>query len=327
MAKKKNAKKQNVGKKNVAQIVAATMALTPVVAAMPVVVSAAEADNAKMAADTALSTFTATNSTDAAAVLTAVENAITTAGITNVTAAWSTATGEGFSQTTATTTATGSVTGKIVLTDDASPANTATVDVSLTIAKLAAPSTDADKVAAAKAEIIDGTVDVAHGADAAAKLAAVQRYVNGLITNGVTAIVTANQETGKYDVALSSGTESDNVTITITFNEAPAPVAPKPFSITGSIDRSDGIIASVIVTPDTDSTVPAGDKVVIFQLMNGSTPVSIVALKKDIQSAENLTAYFNVQGTGYTVNVFVASEFSTSLENNGDSLATPVQLQ
>ncbi|MFC5449470.1 hypothetical protein ACFPOG_14470, partial [Paenibacillus aestuarii] len=44
MAKKKNAKKQYVGKKNVAQIVAATMALTPVVAALPVVASAAFGD-------------------------------------------------------------------------------------------------------------------------------------------------------------------------------------------------------------------------------------------------------------------------------------------
>ncbi|MFC5452113.1 hypothetical protein ACFPOG_28300, partial [Paenibacillus aestuarii] len=151
-------------------------------------------------------------------------------------------------------------------------------------------------------------------------------------------IVITSVAEGTATLTVTDGTNNATIAVTVAADGAieigaitpyvVTPAAPKPFSIdNGSIDRSAGITASVTVTPVAGSTVPAGDKVVIFQLMQGTKPVSIVALKKDIQSAENLTAYFNVTGDGYTVNVYVASEFGTSLVSNGDSLAAPVPLQ
>lgn len=81
---------------------------------------------------------------------------------------------------------------------------------------------DVDAVAAAKTAIKDSTVTVAFGADQTAKTAAVQSYVDGLLTGdstGVTATVTFNSETGKYDVAIAKGSIEDSTTITMTITE------------------------------------------------------------------------------------------------------------
>ncbi len=85
---------------------------------------------------------------------------------------------------------------------------------------------NADAVAAAKAAIADGTVNVAYGATQDDKTAAVQSYVNALLTGdaaGVQAVVTYNSGTGKYDVALSKGSAADNKSLTMTVTEAPDP--------------------------------------------------------------------------------------------------------
>lgn len=79
---------------------------------------------------------------------------------------------------------------------------------------------DIQAVADAKALVVDATVDVNTGADAKAKLTAVQAHVDGLIKNGVKAVVTENKTTpGSYDVALSLNAANDTKTIAITFNE------------------------------------------------------------------------------------------------------------
>ncbi|WP_211274509.1 hypothetical protein, partial [Paenibacillus oryzae] len=65
--------------------------------------------------------------------------------------------------------------------------------------------TNTQAVAAAKAALADGEIDVAFGASQTNKTAAVQSYVNGLLIGdaaGVTAIVTYNSVSGNYDVAL-----------------------------------------------------------------------------------------------------------------------------
>lgn len=91
-----------------------------------------------------------------------------------------------------------------------------------------APLTDAQRVAAAKAALGDGTVTVPAGADQAAKTAAVQSYVNGLLAavpdaEGVAAMVTYNSGTGEYDVALSKGVASDSRSIDILIIETADP--------------------------------------------------------------------------------------------------------
>ena len=79
---------------------------------------------------------------------------------------------------------------------------------------------DTQAVAAAKAAIVDGTVNVAYGAGQMAKTAAVQTYVNTLLTgeaDGVTAIVTYVSG-NNYSVAISKGGANDTKTITMTIN-------------------------------------------------------------------------------------------------------------
>ncbi|WP_169833413.1 hypothetical protein, partial [Paenibacillus oryzae] len=65
--------------------------------------------------------------------------------------------------------------------------------------------TNTQAVAAAKAALANGEINVAFGASQSNKTAAVQSYVNGLLIGdaaGVTAIVTYNSVSGNYDVAL-----------------------------------------------------------------------------------------------------------------------------
>ena len=81
----------------------------------------------------ALDEFEATNATTAEDVLSIAKDAIKNPDIT---AAWSTVDGEGFTIHEATNTDPGSITGKIILTDAGADNETATVDVELTIAQL-----------------------------------------------------------------------------------------------------------------------------------------------------------------------------------------------
>ncbi|MFC4305206.1 S-layer homology domain-containing protein [Cohnella boryungensis] len=86
--------------------------------------------------------------------------------------------------------------------------------------------TNAQAVTAAKAALVDGAIDVAFEPSQADKTAAVQSYVNRLLTGdaaGVTAIVTFNSISGNYDVALSKGARTDSTSLRVTFTEAPDP--------------------------------------------------------------------------------------------------------
>ncbi|SHE28348.1 beta-galactosidase/arabinogalactan endo-1,4-beta-galactosidase, partial [Desulforamulus putei DSM 12395] len=104
----------------------------------------------------------------------------------------------------------------------------------------------------------------------------------------------------------------------------------KPFSITakGDLDRSSGIKATVNVDRISAASDHDGNEVVIFQLMKGNEPVSIVALEKDIQSPEGLTAHFNVDGSdnNYWVKVFVFDEFNSDTNSVQTNLAQALEL-
>ena len=93
---------------------------------------------------------------------------------------------------------------------------TVTTPVSITV--VAAPLTDAQKLAADKALIEAGTFEIptANQTDQATKTAWVQSSVNALIANGTTATVTWNNVTSKYDVALVLNAATDTATITVT---------------------------------------------------------------------------------------------------------------
>ncbi|WOO38414.1 hypothetical protein R2R35_07890 [Anaerocolumna sp. AGMB13020] len=88
--------------------------------------------------------------------------------------------------------------------------------------------TDVQAVSAAKAALVNGSVEVAFGATQADKTAAVQSYVDSQLCTaadaaGVTAVVIYNSATGSYDVALSKGSEHDSKILTTTVNVAPDP--------------------------------------------------------------------------------------------------------
>lgn len=91
-----------------------------------------------------------------------------------------------------------------------------------------------------------------------------------------------------------------------------------PFTILTDnvLDRTGGnITATVKIDLTEDVDTHTGDEVVIFQLMKGDTPVSIVGLKRDITTQEEFTAYFNVDAkdTTYSVRVFVFDSFNSDL--------------
>ncbi len=106
----------------------------------------------------------------------------------------------------------------------ATPYNTAATSSAVNYTVIADPNIAA--VAAAKNALVDGSVNVAFGASQADKTAAVQAYVNALLTGdaaGVTAIVTYDSATGKYDVAISKGSVNDSKSLSMTVNVAPDP--------------------------------------------------------------------------------------------------------
>ncbi|BFH68918.1 MAG: hypothetical protein E6230_20325 [Paenibacillus dendritiformis] len=85
-----------------------------------------------------------------------------------------------------------------------------------------------------------------------------------------------------------------------------------------------GITASVDVAPQGEGQ----NVVVVFQLVKDDmTPVSIVALERNISELEKVTAHFNVDGSGYSVKVFVFDEFTSDPEKAPTSLAKPVILK
>ncbi len=133
--------------------------------------------------------------------------------------------------------------------------------------------TDADMVTLAKAAIVDGTVSVAHGAAQADKTAAVQSYVDSIISNtanaaGVTAAVTYNSGTGKYDVALSKGSESGSKSLSMTVNETAAPAAP---TITTAA-LPDALAGEVY----SKTLMAEGDTPITWSIESGTLPIGLI---------------------------------------------------
>lgn len=105
----------------------------------------------------------------------------------------------------------------------------------------------------------------------------------------------------------------------------------KPFIliIDGRLDRATGIKATVKVKPVEGIATHEGKEVVLFQLMKDTTPVSIVAVGKDILTEEEVIAHFNVidpENSAYRVRAFVFDQFNSDI-TAPRSLAEPVELQ
>ncbi|WP_422448717.1 NPCBM/NEW2 domain-containing protein [Thermoanaerobacterium sp. DL9XJH110] len=105
----------------------------------------------------------------------------------------------------------------------------------------------------------------------------------------------------------------------------------KPFTLItdGKLDRATGIKAAVKVKPVEGIATHEGKEAVLFQLMKDTTPVSIIAVEKDILTEEEVIAHFNVidpENSAYRVKAFVFDQFNSDI-TAPKSLAEPVELQ
>jgi hypothetical protein len=159
--------------------------------------------------------------------------------------------------------------------------------------------------------------------------------LDALVSGGTAvkaAAPTADTDTDFNTTGLAAGTYkayavdvSGNVSVASTSEVA---LVAKPFVISGgTLDTVSGIRATVSVAPTNGLAPRVGNEVVVFQLMKGTEPVSIVALEKDVLAAEAVTTHFNVTGTDYSVKVFVVDNYSSSFTDVGTNLAEAVTLQ
>lgn len=173
--------------------------------------------------------------------------------------------------------------------------------------------------------------------------------VNGLQTGDIVTIYAADGITelaqgtvlpGSVSAILQIaqlGTTNGTVKVTVTrpgFGES-APVSKvfaaenaKPYTIeNGTLTRTSGIKATVTIKP-TEGMVVSGNKYVVFELMNGTTPEGIIVLQYNSQTTEQLTAHFNkANNPNYKVKVFVVDGYGDSLGDVGNTLASPVTVQ
>ncbi|WP_169081769.1 hypothetical protein [Paenibacillus sp. PL91] len=107
-------------------------------------------------------------------------------------------------------------------------------------------------------------------------------------------------------------------------------VEPYTFISDGVLDRSSGIGAKVEVAPTPGTEPRQGKQVIVFQLMNDTTPVSIFAIEADpISTAKEFAAFFDVEDAAqlsYTVKVFVLDQLDQELTASV-SLAVPTLLK
>ncbi len=102
----------------------------------------------------------------------------------------------------------------------------------------------------------------------------------------------------------------------------------KPFTLKdGTLNRTSGVSATVTVARTVGAADHIGNEVIVFALMKGQEPVSLVAVSQNIAESEQLTAHFNVNGNDYSVHVYVVDRYDNSFENIGNSLAAPLTLQ
>jgi len=127
-------------------------------------------------------------------------------------------------------------------------------------------------------------------------------------------------------VATDSEGNTTEKTIKVTYQ-----IPGKPFIITpvGGLVFEGGIKATASISLNPEAETHSGTEVVVFQLMNGDTPVGIIALEKDITETEQMTAFFNVdpEAGDYTVEVYVFDIFDNSNQSAPIILADRIIIQ
>jgi len=128
--------------------------------------------------------------------------------------------------------------------------------------------------------------------------------------------------------ALIKTTEDDEIEAEPVSKTVEVKPEQKPFTIEAfALERIVSIKAAARILP-TGVDHP-GEEAVLFQLMKDTTPISIVAIEKDIISDEVFAAYFNVndyEDPAYKVRVFVFDRFDNDV-SAPLNLATPAELK
>ncbi len=265
--------------------------------------------NAKAAAVAALNGYTATNSTSATDVMTLVNNAITAAGVTGVTAEWKYS--SGFDKTNATNAASGSIGGTITL-----KLNSAEQDVviNLTIAKL---TTLSDAITAANAakngitvnnasspsSVTNGTKYVSEAEMKALNdaIAAAQVVLNNPsateaeVTAAVTALNNAVNtfkaaiKTGTYSGGGGGGSSSDN-------NNNNATIVPP------TNDKPNDPTTAEVKTPATVDSKGNATVIITEKNMTDAVDKALSEAKKNGTQANGVSVQFVVSTGGKAVN-------------------------
>ncbi|RXZ80854.1 hypothetical protein EBB07_16715 [Paenibacillaceae bacterium] len=80
----------------------------------------------------------------------------------------------------------------------------------------------------------------------------------------------------------------------------------------GTLGRATSLKATVKVSPRPGGDLHDGAEVVVFELLDGETPVNIVAVEQDVTTEQTITAYFNVPDpskASYKVKVFLFDQY------------------
>lgn len=168
--------------------------------------------------------------------------------------------------------------------------------------------TEYDVVVGADAETITITPTAPEGATV---------KVNGEVVVGESAIV--ELQPGKNVITILVE-ETGKIPVTYTLN-----VKRMVFSIDeASIDKEETVVARVTISPKGESM----NAVVIFKLMDGTTPVAIVAIKDNITETKTYSGMFSSYvGQQYSVKVFVWDELTNDVTFIGEDLADPIILE
>ncbi|RFZ77388.1 LysM peptidoglycan-binding domain-containing protein [Lacrimispora amygdalina] len=220
--------------------------------------------------------------------------------------------------------------GSYTFTVTVSKGNQSDTTVQKTIVITATPYTgvtDAQAVSAAKTALVDGTVNVAFGADQTAKTAAVQAYVNGLLSGnaaGVTATVTYNSGTGKYDVALSKGSVNDSKSLSMTVNVAPDPDIAIVAAAKTAAESASYANMTQATAPNENTIKTALKSTAETAVSNGSVAVTINQISYTPPIAGTSTNPGGTNGSyTFTITVSKGSQSETTVQKTITITATP----
>ncbi|MCD1259658.1 CIA30 family protein [Paenibacillus athensensis] len=107
-------------------------------------------------------------------------------------------------------------------------------------------------------------------------------------------------------------------------------VLPYRVEAVGGMDRIGGLSATVAVSHVANTPDHAGDEVLYVQLMKGATPVSYVAVSKDIANAESITVHFDVadpNNSEYRLYAFVLDTLTKDIITLPNPLSDKLSMQ